>query len=101
MKTQYTLLTLLLFSFTTLFAQQKKEVKALRIEEKIKIDGQLDEAAYQKSMPATDFTVYKPYNGEKARFRSEVHVLYDDDAIYIGAMMYDPSPDSISREFGL
>ncbi len=101
MKTRFILLSVLLLTASSIFSQQKKEIRALRITEKIKIDGQLDEPAFQKSMPATNFTIYKPYNGEKARFRSEVHVLYDDDAIYIGAMMYDPSPDSISREFGL
>jgi hypothetical protein len=36
-----------------------------------------------------------PYNGKPAGQASEVWFFYDQDAVYVGAMLYDTSPDSI------
>ncbi|RLD60446.1 MAG: hypothetical protein DRI95_15530 [Bacteroidetes bacterium] len=44
---------------------------------------------------ANEFVQFVPYNGKPATEKTEVRVLYDDDAIYIGAMLYDNNPDSI------
>lgn len=79
---------------------QKKTVLAVRAEAAPKIDGLLDEDVWQKAVPACDFVIYNPYNGRASRNRTEVRVLYDDDALYIGAIMYDRSPDSIFVELG-
>lgn len=49
-------------------------------------------------MPATDFVQNTPHPGETATQRSEVWVLYDNTAIYIGAKLFDARPDSILRE---
>ena len=45
----------------------------------------------------------EPKNGEPERLnqKSEVQFMYDDRALYIGAMFYDSSPDSIFTEFSL
>jgi hypothetical protein len=63
-----------------------------------KIDGMLDEAVWRTAVPATDFTQFEPINGGPAAFTTEVYVLYDDQAIYVGAMLHDPSPDSILHQ---
>jgi len=81
-------------------AEEKKRVTAVHITELIKTDGRLDEASWQTAVPATDFIIYNPYNGVPSSFRTEVRVLYDNDALYIGAMMYDDNPDSIFTELG-
>jgi hypothetical protein len=62
----------------------------------INIDGLLDEADWNLAEPATGFTQTSPSPGDAATERTEVMVLYDDHAIYIGARMYDSSPDSIA-----
>jgi hypothetical protein len=41
-----------------------------------------------------------PYNGNGASHKTEVRVVYDNTALYIGAVMYDPHPDSIYTELG-
>ena len=43
----------------------------------------------------------QPNNGEKEldTHKTEVKVIYDDEAIYISAMMYDPDPSKIAMEF--
>jgi hypothetical protein len=65
---------------------------ALRIEEPIRIDGRLDEDAWRRAVPVTDFTQTRPQEGEPASERMEVRILVDDAAIYIGARMYDTQP---------
>lgn len=78
----------------------KKTVTAIRADAKPKVDGRLDEAIWNEVRPATDFVVYNPHNGLPSRFRTEVRVVYDDDALYIGATMFDNAPDSIFTELG-
>jgi hypothetical protein len=77
-----------------------REIYAVRVTEHIYINGRLEENAWSKSDIANNFTIYEPYNGLKASHQTEVSVLYDDVAIYIGARLYDTSPDSIFRELG-
>ena len=55
----------------------------------IVIDGKLDEPDWQAAVPAKDFRQAQPDEGQPATQRTEVRFLYDDDAIYIGARMYD------------
>jgi hypothetical protein len=80
--------------------EERKRVVAVRTAESIQINGSLDEASWQQAQPATDFVIYNPYNGVPSSFRTEVRVLYDNDALYIGAMMYDNHPDSIFTGLG-
>jgi len=55
----------------------------------ITVDGNLDEAAWAKATPITDFRQQQPHEGAPASQRTEVRVLYDERAIYVGARMYD------------
>jgi hypothetical protein len=75
-------------------AQEKKSIQATYITTPISIDGVLDEPAYSQAQPAKDFVQLQPYNGKPAGQPSEVYILYDQAAIYVGGMFYD-SPDSI------
>jgi hypothetical protein len=77
-----------------------RKLEAVRTEQRIKTDGLLDEEAWLKANVAGDFIMYNPYNGIPSEYRTEVKVLYDDEALFIGAMMYDNSPDSIFTELG-
>ena len=53
------------------------------------IDGRLDDPAWAAATPITAFTQVQPADGVPATQRTEVRFLYDADAIYIGARMYD------------
>ena len=98
MKTQRAILFLILLIGIRSFAQevQRKKVTALRIDQPLKIDGNLDEEVYTKAEPATDFLQLNPYNGKPSYKETEVKIFYDDNALYIGAMLYD-NPDSIAN----
>ncbi len=56
---------------------------------RITLDGRLDEPAWQTVAPATDFTQSQPHEGQPATQRTEVRFLFDHDALYVGARMYD------------
>jgi len=64
----------------------------------ITIDGVLSEAAWAAAVPVTDFTQREPDEGAAATERTDVRVLYDNDAVYVGARLYDRSPDSVMAQ---
>ncbi len=85
-----------------LFAQiERKELVATRIENSPKIDGLLDDEAWQNANPASDFYQYRPHNDRGASFPTQVYLVYDDNAIYIGARLSDPNPENILTELGI
>lgn len=70
-------------------------LQAGRATSPIRIDGRLDETAWTSASPATDFRQQQPDEGQLATQRTEVRVLYDDQALYIGARMFDTEPARI------
>lgn len=80
--------------------QVKKNVEAVRIKNSIVIDGILDDNEWQNAQEAADFIQHEPYNGAAPSERTSVKILFDDNALYIGARMYDSDPDKIYRELG-
>ncbi|MBI4541350.1 MAG: carbohydrate binding family 9 domain-containing protein [Gemmatimonadetes bacterium] len=62
---------------------------------RLTIDGRLDEALWAQAPVASDFIQIQPQAGSPATERTEVRVLYDDEALYVGARLYDSAPDSI------
>jgi hypothetical protein len=79
----------------------RRQTNAVRTEGSIKIDGTLDEADWQNVLPAKDFIQNEPAPGQAASQPTEVRVLYDNTAIYIGALLFDAKPDSILKELTL
>jgi hypothetical protein len=55
----------------------------------VTIDGKLDDAAWSAAPAVADFRQYQPTEGAPATQRTEVRILHDDQAIYIGARLYD------------
>jgi len=55
----------------------------------IVLDGKLDEEAWKAATPVTEFTQVDPEEGKPASQRTEMRFLFDNDALYIGARMYD------------
>ena len=78
----------------------KKRIEATRTMVPPRIDGILDEEIWSSSPVARDFIVYIPDNGNVSRQNTEVHIVYDDVALYVGAFMFDTNPDSIYIELG-
>lgn len=66
----------------------------------IQVDGKLDEADWSVAQSATGFVQREPNPGMPATQQTEVRVLVDESAIYIGARLFDSSPDSIAAQLG-
>ncbi len=76
---------------------EEPAMEAVRLQpgETIEIDGFLMEEAWHRAPVATGFTQRMPNDGEPATEKTEVRILYDDEAVYIGITAYDSAPDSI------
>lgn len=80
---------------------QKKTLLAKPKEGNINIDGRIDEEEWLKNNEiASDFIMYTPDNGKVIDENKEtkVRILYDNDAIYISAVLNDNEPEKIQRE---
>jgi len=63
--------------------------RAVRTPEPIRLDGRLDEPAW-RTAPVTDrFTQIDPDEGKPASQLTEVRVLYDESALYVGVRLHD------------
>jgi hypothetical protein len=69
-------------------------IRAAKVEGALNLDGIPDEEAWSRAEPATVFTQLDPLEGEAATEETLVYLLYDDDALYVGAVMRDQSPIS-------
>ncbi len=97
--------TFFFFLFSTaIYSQEsvitKKNLNSKFASETIAIDGKMDEAIWQSTEVAKDFISFEPKNGTPIphELRSEIRVLYDNDAVYIGATLYDNEPSKILKE---
>ena len=104
---RYFVLLGLILSTSLLFAlpsndslRVKKQLNAIRIDGHIKIDGVLDEVEWVNAPMANNFVQYEQYNGQVPSQQTEVKVLFDDDALYIGANLFDTNPELIYKELG-
>ena len=106
MKLKLAILSIFILGNLT-FAQTKeldsiprKKIKALRIDQPIKIDAVFDEEAWNSAPIATNFVQRSPKNGVPVpdSLRTEVKILYDDTGIYFGVQMFDPEPEKIAKE---
>jgi hypothetical protein len=95
-KKQYILFFMILFTSIVAFGQ--KEIFAARMDEEMTIDGKLDEGAWNQASVAEDFTNWTPNPGVKPTFQTEVKIMYDDEALYLGAILHVNNKDSIARE---
>ncbi len=67
------------------------ELTALRLapELGIDLDGRLDEEAWARAGAITDFTQQEPVEGASPSREMEIRVVYDEERLYIGVMVYD------------
>jgi Domain of unknown function (DUF5916)/Carbohydrate family 9 binding domain-like len=94
---RFVLLALLNGLFTLTYAQVKS-ISAVKINQPVKIDGNLDDAIWQNIEPATDFITAAPNFGKISNHKTLVKIAYDNSAVYVGAYMYD-NPENIRKQF--
>ncbi len=78
-----------------LAAQQSRTTTATQVATAPVIDGRLDDETWSGLMPLTGFTQREPTEGQPVSQRTEVRLAYDDEALYVGAWMFDEDPSGI------
>lgn len=92
---------ILVFSSVLCFSQAiHRSLAAVRTNEKIVIDGIINDSAWKKAPLATNFVEFRPNIGrhEDEKNKTEVYILYDDNAIYVAGFCHEGSSDSLSTD---
>src|SRR5262245_47267779 len=94
MKTRAALLTLPLLTFgaAAAVAQTPPAAVAVRTTSAPAIDGALDDAAWAQAPAIGAFTQRDPEEGKPESEETDVRIVYDHEALYIGARLRDRSP---------
>lgn len=72
-----------------------KKLRALQVEERLKIDGRLNETIYQHVEPGGSFVQFHPNNGAPPSCQTLVYSFYDRQNLYFGFKCFDPEPGKI------
>jgi len=83
----------------TLAAPPHPPIQAARASA-MRCDGVLSEASWSTAPPVTALYQQNPEQGSAATMKSDFRILFDDDALYIGARLYDAHPESIQANLG-
>jgi hypothetical protein len=73
----------------------KRYITAARTETPLKVDGLLNDPAWQNAQFQGQFTQREPKEGAPASEKTEVGFLYDERNLYIGVKCYDSEPARI------
>ena len=74
-------------------AEGRTTIRAVRLNEPLRLDGQLDEAIYTTVTPVSDFIQTEPAAGQPATEQTEVWISFDADNIYISVRASESEPD--------
>lgn len=80
--------------------KQDLKVMAIRTQEKVEIDGLLNEKVWQENKGISHFKQRNPNEGLPATQKTIVYVAFDNENLYVAARMYDSAPDSIISRLG-
>jgi hypothetical protein len=72
-----------------------RSLKAVRTSSAPIIDGYGNDDVWKQANVASDFVQREPVDGASESERTEFKILYDDNNLYVYAMMYESHPDSI------
>ncbi|MGH9217808.1 MAG: DUF5916 domain-containing protein, partial [Vicinamibacterales bacterium] len=76
-------------------ARHERRLQAAQAQGRIELDGRLDEPSWGLAPLAANFVQNDPDEGLPATYDTEVKLLYDDRALYIGVFAKDPEPGEI------
>ena len=76
-------------------ARTERRLTATQAQGPITLDATFDEPSWAAAPLATNFVQNDPKEGAPATYDTEVKLLYDDRALYIGVFARDPEPGQI------
>ncbi|HPH19073.1 MAG TPA: DUF5916 domain-containing protein, partial [Haliscomenobacter sp.] len=82
---------------------EKHQLSIRKAKELIRLDGSLDEPAWQSAQVAKDFFQNFPADTSLGNLKSEIRLTFDQNFLYIGAVLYQSQADyittSLKRDF--
>jgi len=80
-----------LYLIPSVTTAQVRSLPAIKIDQPVKIDGDLDDEAWKNIEATGDFITSSPVFGKASTHKTEVKIAYDNSAVYVAAYMYgDP-----------
>ncbi len=73
-------------------------LEAARRTSPVEIDGRIAEEAWASAPVASDFVQGEPEEGVEPARRTEVRILYDDEALYVAARMHERDASAIADQ---
>ncbi len=75
---------------------REKSVQIVHTDTPPVIDGRLDDVAWASAAIVDDLHEVQPTEYDPASERTIIYLTYSDDALYVGAMLYDSEPEQIT-----
>ncbi|MGE3520176.1 MAG: DUF5916 domain-containing protein [Vicinamibacterales bacterium] len=76
--------------------QGRVVVRAVRIQQPLRVDGRIDDEAYVVTQPIDRFVQQVPREGEPATERTEAWVFFDDVNFYVAVRCWESDPSRIT-----
>ena len=76
-------------------AASHKQIRAIRLNGGVTVDGKLDDTAWAQAAWISDFVQKRPREGAPPSDSMRIAIFYDDDALYVGARMFSRDPSKI------
>jgi hypothetical protein len=76
-------------------APSDKRMRAVRVKHAPVVDGKLDDPAWQEARFTSDFVQRQPGWGQPPSRGTEVAIVYDHEALYVGARLHAQGPEDI------
>jgi hypothetical protein len=74
-------------------AEGQATIRAVRVEEPLRVDGRLEEAFYENTVSVSDFVQSLPVEGAAPSERTEAWVGFDETNIYVSARIWDSATE--------
>jgi hypothetical protein len=75
---------------------EEKSFQIVRDDTVVVVDGVLDDAVWERAARVDDLHQIEPFEYAAPSQRTEIWIYYDDDALYIGARLWDDEADRIT-----
>src|SRR5213595_3704447 len=72
-----------------------RTASASGVERAPKLDGTLEDPAWQQATPISKFLQREPFEGQTPTEKTEVRILYDKHEVYFGITCFDSDPERI------
>jgi hypothetical protein len=68
-------------------------IRAVRLNTPLRVDGQIDESAYDGLVPISDFIQMEPAGGEPATEKTEIWLFFDQSNVYVTIRAWESQPE--------